>query len=150
MPKCQHIPALLWNQILLVDIPCLTTWEYGFPHRNITPTYSWHMSQYSTPLHSTPLHSMLGVRYPLSSYKGIWNSHVGTLPSTRFLAHGTVLWDSRKSSFPPSHKVTCVSRSMHCTREQRAHYLVHQLDSKTKLVTTLHITFLLMSCIGAR
>jgi hypothetical protein len=36
------------------------------------------------------------------------------------------------------------------TREQLTHYLVHQLDSKTKLVSTLHITFLLMSCIGAR
>jgi hypothetical protein len=32
------------------------------------------------------------------------------------------------------------------TREQLTHYLVHQLDSKTKLVSTLHITFLLMSC----
>ncbi len=74
---------------------------------------------HSTPIHSTPLHST---------------------------PYGTVLWDSRKSSFPPSHKVTCESRSIHRTREQRAHYLVHQLDSKTKLVSTLHITFLLMSC----
>ncbi len=67
------------------------------------------------------------------------------ITSTRFLAHGTVLWDSRKSSFPPSHKVTCVSHSIHCMREQRAHYLVHQLNSKTKaIVSTLPL--LLMSC----
>jgi hypothetical protein len=35
--------------------------------------------------------------------------------------------------------------SLHCTRELRAHYLVHQLDSKTKLVSTLGITLLSMS-----
>jgi hypothetical protein len=39
--------------------------------------------------------------------------------------------------------------ALHHTRELRAHYLVHQLDSKPKLVSTIQITLLLMSCIGA-
>ncbi len=50
----------------------------------------------------------LHVRYPLSSYLGIWNSHVGTLPlHTCFLAR---VWHmahythtTRNSSLPPAH-----------------------------------------------
>jgi hypothetical protein len=77
---------------------------------------------------------------------GIWNSHIGTFPPhTCCQAHGTLLQNQVKGSLPPPTSLHVCRVALHCTRELRAHYLVHQLDSKTKLVSALQITLLSMS-----
>jgi hypothetical protein len=78
------------------------------------------------------------------------DSHIGTLP---LRIAGT--WHSivRLAGKAICHHLT-KKRVCHVlpqrTRDQLTHYLVHQLDSKTKLVSTLHITFLSMSCSDAK
>ena len=72
------------------------------------------------------------VRYPLSSYMGIWNSHVDTLPL--LVPSGTVplSGNSIGSNLLPIAKVPYVSPASPSHKRAKAHYLVHQLDSKTK------------------
>ncbi len=60
----------------------------------------------------------LSVRYPLSSFVGIWNSHIGTLPlHTCLLAHSTLLGDSSGRYLPPSPNSHVCRARLHCTRE---------------------------------
>ncbi len=86
---------------------------------------AWCAPRQNKTQHPTP------VRYPFSSSMGILNSHVGTLSlHTCLQAHGTLLRDSEGiicRNLPKSHVCRV---ALHCTREPKAHYLVHQLDSR--------------------
>ena len=74
-----------------------------------------------------------GSRYldPLSNYEGIWNSHVGPLPLRISGTWHSIVRLTAVCRHPD--KIHVCHVSPWSTREQRAHYLVHQLDSKTKL-----------------
>jgi len=67
------------------------------------------------------------------------------ITSTHSQAHGTVFWEKRQvcHHLAKIHKCPVSPRS---TREQRAHYLVHQLDSKTKL--SKHTTLTSYRCLA--
>jgi hypothetical protein len=56
---------------------------------------------------------------------------------------------ARAASLPSLTKSHMCHVALNCIREPWAHYLVHHLDSKTKLASTLHSILLLMSCISA-
>ena len=68
---------------------------------------------------------------PLSNYEGIWNSHVGSLPLRISGTWHSIVRLTAVCRHPD--KIHVCHVSPRSTREQRAHYLVHQLDSKTKL-----------------
>ena len=67
------------------------------------------------------------------------------ITSTHSQAHGTVFWEKRQvcHHLAKIHKCPVSPRS---TREQRAHYLVHQFDSKTKL--NKHTTLTSYRCLA--
>ena len=80
---------------------------------------------------------------PLSNYEGIWNSHVGSLPLRISGTWHSIVRLTAVCRHPD--KIHVCHVSPRSTREQRAHYLVHQLDSKTKQVAH-YINLLSMSC----
>ena len=68
---------------------------------------------------------------------GIWNSHVGTLPLLVLSGTVSILGNSIGSHLLPIAKVPQTSPALPSHKRAKAHYLVHQLDSKTKSNTQL-------------
>lgn len=71
------------------------------------------------------------VRYPLSDYVGIWNSHVGSLPLRIYDLWHSIVRMAGKAVCRHHAKIHVWYVLFGSTSEQKALYLVHQLERKT-------------------
>ena len=89
------------------------------------------------------------VRYPLSNYKGIWNSQKRITTSMHFW-HMAHYYESSGKYAITSLRNMCVVFHLRAQESKELIILCTNLTVRLNYVSTLHIILLSRSCIGAR